>query len=281
MPNRPSISPLVSICIPSYCGAAHLAATIESVLAQTLTDFELVIIDDNSPDETDRLVASYTDPRIRYLKNPRNLGPEGNWNRCLDEARGRYVKLLPQDDLLYPDTVQRQVEVLERDEEQHIALVFGSRNIIDAQDKVVAKRGYPVGHQGMIPAKDLVKRCVRFGTNLIGEPGGVLMRKALADQVGGFDGSIGYIIDLDYWVRLLAHGDAYYLAEPVSDFRVSRGSWSVAIGNRQSIEYRRFIARLSIQPQWQIGNLEKLAGNLMARLNNLMRLAFYRFVLNR
>lgn len=272
--------PCVSICVPTYRGAAYLANTIESVLAQTFTDFELVIIDDNSPDETSNVVASYSDPRIRYLKNPHNLGPEGNWNRCLQEARGHYFKLLPQDDLLYPDTLQRQVEILERDEEQRIALVFGARIITDSHDKTITKRGCPGAPEGMISAKELVRRCVRFGTNLIGEPGSVLMRKTLADQVGTFDGSLGYIIDLDYWVRLLAHGDAYYLESPVSSFRVSGGSWSVAIGGRQSVEYRHFIARLRAQPQWQIGSLDAQAGNIMARLNNLMRLAFYKFVLH-
>jgi glycosyltransferase involved in cell wall biosynthesis len=271
--------PLVSVCIPAFLGAAHLAAAIDSVLDQSLTDFELIIIDDNSPDTTPQVVAAYDDPRIRYQRNTRNLGPEGNWNRCLQEARGRYFKLLPQDDLLYTDTLQRQIEILEQDRDGRIALVFGTRDIIDAKGRVITRRGYPGGHEGMIHAASLVRRCVRLGTNLIGEPGSVLMRKSLADQVGAFDASIGYIIDLDYWVRLLAHGNAYYLENPVSAFRVSSGSWSVAIGGRQSEEYRHFIAKLRAQPQWNIGNLDALAGNLMARLNTLMRLAVYRFVL--
>lgn len=272
--------PCVSICVPTYRGAAYLANTIESVLAQTFTDFELVIIDDNSPDETSNVVAGYNDPRIRYLKNVHNLGPEGNWNRCFQEARGRYFKLLPQDDLLYPDTLQRQIAILESDKEQRIALVFGARNITDSHGRAITKRGCPGAREGVIRGMALVRRCVRFGTNLIGEPGSVLMRKTLADQAGAFDGSLGYIIDLDYWVRLLAHGDAYYLVSPVSSFRVSSGSWSVAIGSQQSVEYRRFIARLRAQPKWKIGILDALVGNIMARLNNLMRMAFYKFFLH-
>lgn len=273
-------APRVSICIPTYRGAAHLAATIESVLAQTFSDFELVIVDDQSPDDTEAIVARYPDPRIRYLKNERNLGPEGNWNRCLDETRGALFKLLPQDDLIYPDTLARQVTILERDTAHTLALVFGARNITDANGRTLTTRGYPGATEGRVDAATLVRRCVRFGTNLIGEPGSVLMRTALARQIGQFDGSLGYIIDLDYWVRLLAHGDAYYLAHPVSSFRVSGGSWSVAIGSRQSDEYRRFIDRLTSQPQWRIGHMDTLAGNIMARANNLMRLVFYRWVLH-
>lgn len=270
--------PCVSVCIPSYRGDAHLAATIESVLSQSFSDFELLIIDDNSPDETDRVVARYSDPRIRYLKNPHNLGPEGNWNRCLKEARGRYFKLLPQDDLLYPDTLKKQVDILEADIGQRIALVFGARDIVDATGRKLTQRGCPGCREGYFDGGGLVRRCVRYGTNLIGEPGSVMFRKSLANKIGPFDGSIGYIIDLDYWVRLLAHGDAYYLNHPVSTFRISSGSWSLAIGTRQNEEFRQFIARLSKQPQWQIGLLDKMAGSLMARFNNLLRLVFYRIV---
>lgn len=279
--NDPALrAPKVSICIPTYRGAAHLAATLDSVLAQTFGDFELVVIDDRSPDDTEALVARCTDPRIRYLKNDRNLGPEGNWNRCLDEARGTYFKLLPQDDVLYPDTLARQVEVLERDTAQRLALVFGARHITDPAGRALTTRGCPGAAEGPVYAPWLVRRCVRFGTNLIGEPGSVLMRRALARRVGPFDGSLGYVIDLDYWVRLLAHGDAWYLARPVSTFRVSGGSWSVAIGGRQSDEYRRFIARVAARPEWRIGRFDAWAGRLMARLNTLLRLVFYRWVLH-
>jgi glycosyltransferase involved in cell wall biosynthesis len=133
-------TPIISVCIPTYRGAGHLAATIESVLAQTVGDFELIIVDDNSPDETGAIVDRYGDSRIRYLRNPTNLGPEGNWNRCLEEARGRYFKLLPQDDLLAQECLARQVEVFERDTAQRIALVFGAREVVGTNGKKLLRR---------------------------------------------------------------------------------------------------------------------------------------------
>lgn len=272
--------PLISVCIPTYRGAAHLAAAIDSVLGQTLTDLELVIIDDNSPDTTPQVVAAYEDPRIRYQRNTRNLGPEGNWNRCLAEARGRYFKLLPQDDLLYPDTLQRQAEVLERDTEGHIALVFGSRNIIDAKDKIITRRGYPGGREGMIPATRLIKRCVRYGTNLIGEPGAVLFRKSLAEQIGVFDATNPYVIDLDYWFRLLAHGDAHYIAENLASFRVSPQSWSVAIGGAQDRDFLEFIARVAAWGWPRLSTIDLFSTQVSARLNKWLRLLFYAVYLN-
>jgi len=97
--HAPPYTPKISICIPAYRGKRFIGAAIESVLSQTEKDFELVIVDDCSPDETAAVVASYADERIRFIRNTTTLGPEGNWNRCLNEALGRYIKLLPQDDL--------------------------------------------------------------------------------------------------------------------------------------------------------------------------------------
>lgn len=273
-------APTVSVCIPTYRGATHIGAAIESVLAQSYTDFELIVIDDNSPDDTAAIVQGYLDPRIRFLQNPGNLGPQGNWNRCLNEACGKYFKLLPQDDLLAPDCLAKQVAILDQDDAQRIALVYCARTIVDAQDRPLMVRGYSGGRTGVINAQNLIRHCLRRGTNLIGEPGSVLFRRQLANSVGLFDASIPYVLDLDYWFRLLLKGDSYYLPEALASFRVSRGSWSVAIGSKQSIDYRRFIGKIASDPDFSVRRIDILMGSIMAELNNYMRLVFYRFILN-
>jgi glycosyltransferase involved in cell wall biosynthesis len=270
--------PAVSVCIPCYRGAAHLAAAIESVLAQTFTDFELIVVDDQSPDDTVALMRTFTDPRIQFLVNPVNLGPDGNWNRCLELARGRYFKLLPQDDLLAPTCLAEQVDVLERDRTEQIALVFCARTILDARDRAIMTRGYRQRRSGIVAARTLVRQCVRRGTNVIGEPGSVLFRRQLGVTVGKFDASIGYVLDLDYWVRLLLHGDAYYLAKPLASFRVSGGSWSVRIGARQSQEYQRFIRKLMADPRYSATGVDVFAGKIMAKVNAVLRSVLYRFL---
>lgn len=269
-------APLVSVCIPAYRGAHLLPATIESVLAQTLREFELVIIDDASPDATADVVARYRDPRVRYLRNAANLGPEGNWNRCLAEARGRYLKLLPQDDLLQPACLARQVAVLEQDRDERIALVFCSRRVITASGQPVLVRGYRGRPEGIVPAQQLVRACVRRGTTVIGEPGAALFRRSLAQRTGGFDATDPYVIDLDYFFRLLLAGDGYYLPEPLVSFRVSRQAWSVTIGRRQSAHFSRFVRRASREPRHAIGRLDRALASIMAPVNNLLRLLFYR-----
>lgn len=271
--------PRLSICIPTYCGATHLDTTIKSVLNQDFTDYELIIIDDNSPDHTHEVVFKYQDHRIRYIKNDINIGPEGNWNKCLTEAKGKYFKLLPHDDTLAPDCLRRQLEVFDNDINESIALVFCARHIINHNEQIIATRGYPGGKDGIIFSHDVIKKSILYGTNLIGEPGAVMFRKSLAEEIGSFDGSISYIIDLDYWFRLLLNGNAYYINKPLASFRVASGSWSIDIGAHQSDDFRRFINRCAKNPVYRLNVVDAVLGTLMAKINNYLRLLFYKFYL--
>jgi glycosyltransferase involved in cell wall biosynthesis len=271
-------APIVSIGMPTYRGAAYLRQAIESVLGQTFASFELIVVDDDSPDETASIAASYNDPRIRLVRNPTRLGPEANWNRCLALATGKYFKLLPQDDLLAPTCLEMQVTVLNQDIAERFALVFCARRVVDSRAKQLMVRRYG-GNARAVPAELLVRQCVRHGTNLVGEPGGVLFRLSAAASVGAFDASLPYVIDLDYWIRLLKMGDAYYLEQPLVSFRVSPGSWSVAIGAEQSREFRNFIKRTKHSLDFNISRIDIAAGNVMARVNNRLRMLLYRLVL--
>ena len=97
-------------------------------------------------------------------------------------------------------------------------------------------------------------------------------------SAGRFDASIPYVLDLDYWVKLLGHGDAYYLNEALASFRVSGGSWSVRIGARQSQEYQLFISKLSANPTFTTTRFDILAGKAMSKVNALLRAVLYRFL---
>ena len=271
-------SPLVSVCIPTYRGAAFLAATIDSVLEQSYRNFELWILDDNSPDDTQAIVSRYPDPRIKYIRNTENLGPERNWNRCLQLAQGEYFKLLPHDDLLAANCLDEQVSVLEADDEKRIALVFGSRKIIDPQGRVIMTRGLPWAKACQIEKLSLIKRCIHAGTNLIGEPGNGLFRRSLVESTGIYDATYPYLVDLDYWFRILMHGDAYYTATFSSSFRVCPGSWSVAIGNKQYRDFKGFVDKFRADTRFRISLTDRAIGLVKARLNTVARALVYRFL---
>jgi glycosyltransferase involved in cell wall biosynthesis len=271
--------PLVSICIPSYRGAAFLPATIESVLQQTHRNFELWILDDASPDETEAVVRRFADPRIHFVRGERNVGPEENWNRCLRVATGKYYKLLPQDDLLAPGSLAEHVAVLESDVNEELALVFGSRLVIDHNGKPVFRRGWSAAVGERVQGRTLARRCVSAGTNLIGEPGNGLMRRSLTERIGNYSSEHPYMIDLDYWFRALTCGDAFYTAKPSSSFRISRGSWSVRLGRKQLEDFMGFVDKYAADASFGIRRIDKLLGFTRARLNTIGRAMVYRSLL--
>ncbi|MBQ0010473.1 MAG: glycosyltransferase family 2 protein, partial [Ruminococcus sp.] len=105
---------LVSVIMPSYNTADYIAESIRSVLAQTYPYWELIIVDDCSSDQTDEVVASFDDCRIRYFKNEKNSGAAVSRNRALREARGKWIAFLDSDDLWMPDKLEKQIGFMDR-----------------------------------------------------------------------------------------------------------------------------------------------------------------------
>ena len=106
------MEPLVSVCIPAYNNAAYIKETIDSILKQTWKNLELVICDDKSKDNTIEVIESIKDDRIRLCKNEKNLGMSGNWNKCLHECKGEFIKLICADDMLRKDAIEKEVRAL-------------------------------------------------------------------------------------------------------------------------------------------------------------------------
>ncbi len=130
--------PTVSICIPTYNRVALLQEAMDSVLGQTFQDFELIISDNASTDDTPSLLRSYTDPRIRYTRNARNLGAYRNYERCFALATGKYVGFLPDDDVMLPENLARKVAVL--DEHPSVGLVHSRYHLMDQGGSMLSAR---------------------------------------------------------------------------------------------------------------------------------------------
>lgn len=112
--NGEKMSELVSIIMPSYNTAPYIKETIQSVLNQTYQNWELIIVDDCSTDNTDEVVASIQDERIRYLKNEKNSGAAVSRNRALREAKGKWIAFLDSDDLWMPEKLEKQISFMEK-----------------------------------------------------------------------------------------------------------------------------------------------------------------------
>jgi glycosyltransferase involved in cell wall biosynthesis len=238
------MGPTASVCIPAFQSEDHIAATIESVLAQTLPDVEIVIVDDASTDLTLEVVGKFDDDRIRVERNPDRLGLAGNWNRSVELAQGRYVKVLCHDDVLYPTCLASQVAAMEAHPE--VALVAGKRDIVDPQGRVLVRgRGLP-GLTGVVASSEAIRRTVRSGTNLFGEPLAVLLRRDLLPACGRFSDQRPYMIDLEYWCRMLRFGPLFAQQETVGEFRVTTSSLSAQLvrdQRRQAIGLLRDLRR--------------------------------------
>ena len=226
--------PTVSVCIPAYRSERFIGEAIQSVLDQTYSDWELIVVDDASPDGTASVIGGFTDDRIRASRNHENLGATANWNRVLTLARGRFVKVLCGDDILLPHCLAEQVAGFERNPDA--ALVAGRRDIVDEDGHVLmAGRGLR-GLQGVVPGPEAVRATVRSGTNIFGEPAAVLLRADLLPACGPFRGDRPYVIDLDYWCRSLQRGPLFALDSTVAAFRVSLMSWSVELARHQAAQ---------------------------------------------
>jgi len=265
-------NPKVSVCIPVYNCEAYIANTIRSVLAQTLTDFELIIIDNASTDHTAEVIRSFNDPRIRSLHNDENLGMMGNWNRCLAEAKGDFIKLLPADDLIYPTCLERQVSAFTF--HPSVSLVCCSRDIIDVHGKKLIKRSF-TGLNGQVRGVEAVKRIVRSGTNRLGEPGAILFRRDLIGQERRFSDRYPYVIDLGLWIQLLGLGDLYVIQDSLCAFRVSPQSESVNSRHFHRDDFSRFIRAMDRQT-FELTSFDIASGVANSSLLEFMRRVFYK-----
>lgn len=230
-------SPKVSIVVPAYQNVRFIERTIDSALAQTFTDFELIIADHSSTDGTWDAISRYlSDPRVRLLRTEAGGGAERNWNRVTDEARGEYIKLLCGDDVIYPTCLAQQVAAL--DENPTAGIAANRRDLIDPDDGVLlAGRGLH-GLAGLVDGREAIRSIVRAGTNLLGEPPCVMIRTALLRRVSGWSATYPYLIDQYTYMRVLEHGDLIAINDVQAAFRVSSTQWSVRLAAEQGAQAR-------------------------------------------
>jgi glycosyltransferase involved in cell wall biosynthesis len=230
--------PEVSVCMPVFNGGRFLREAIESVLTQDWTDFELIIVDDASTDNSYDIASSFNDPRLRVHRNEVAAGMPGNWNVALSRVTGRYVKFLFQDDILYPDCISTMVAALKRHETA--GFVF-SRRDIEELDGLRSESFYahlkdlqaPLRTtrllQPLIPGMEFLRVCIRSGGlyfNYIAEPSFVMFDAKLIQRVGYFSSNLRQNADYEYWLRLMMISDACFIDRPLGKFRMHRSSES-------------------------------------------------------
>jgi glycosyltransferase involved in cell wall biosynthesis len=217
-------SPKVSVCIPTYNAAAFLADAIDSVLAQNFSDFELVVSDDASDDETPSICRKYVDPRFRATRSDRRLGQAGNWNRCLELASGEYVILLHADDQLLPGYLEHAAAIFDANED--VGLVHCAvRHVDEAGQPITLQRLFSsdrVDRNGQTLRHLLLDGCVI-------SPAGVTVRRTVYESVGRFTDRIVWGVDWHMWIRIALRSPVAYLSDPLALYRDHAQSGTAAV----------------------------------------------------
>ena len=233
--------PRVTVLMAVHNGEPHLRAAVESVLAQTYPDFELLIVDDGSTDGSADVVRSYEDRRIRLLENERNLGQIPSLNRALREAHGEYVARLDHDDLCLPERLERQVEEL--DAEPSAALAGTWIDVVDEDGRLWATVRGDIATFVDFVAAILVNQFP------FGHPS-IMFRREIALELGGYDESLGAAEDLDLYRRLaLARHEVRVVRAPLVLYRRHVEQMSQAkshiVAESDAFGHERFIAELA------------------------------------
>jgi glycosyltransferase involved in cell wall biosynthesis len=204
--------PKVSVIIITYNRASLLKTAMQTVLDQTFEDFELLIIDDGSPDDTENVVKAFHDPRVRYVKHAQNQGEGGARNTGIQHAEGEYIAFLDDDDEWLPDKLQLQVALLDS-QPQQVGFVHSALINFYADTGAELEKRRPVDQvSGNVFDKLLAENFVILST--------VLIRKACFDAVGPFDVSIPAGLDYDMWVRIAQTYEFAYIDVPLIKYRI-------------------------------------------------------------
>jgi glycosyltransferase involved in cell wall biosynthesis len=269
---------LVSVCVPAYQAEGFIGATIESVLTQTYTNWELIVLDNNSLDRTGEIARSYDDPRIQVVTNHETLDLADNWNAVSELATGEYLKLLCADDLLHPDCLAEQVAVL--DEHEDVSVVASRRDFIGAHGEVVLRDRGLTGLLGRHAPDAVVKRVISSGINPIGWPAAMLFRRSVFVDVGAFDGRWLYPIDLELAIRMLREGAFYGTARSLASFRISPTSASSTM-KKYGTQHREMMRTVAADPRWSIGRFTLLRGLVLSHIETTKKFLLFNAVNSR
>lgn len=201
----------MTVVMTVFNAEQHLAEALESVFAQTLQDFELVVVDDASTDETPRILESFVDPRLVIVRQPANTGQAAASTAACRIARGRYIARLDADDVAHPERLARQVEYL--DQHRDIALVGAAAIFTDEWGREFARFSYPEAHEEIQTRLDTGSAFVHST---------VMMRREALEAVGGYRLSPRGA-DYELWLRMIERYRAANLSDPLVRYRIHPG----------------------------------------------------------
>lgn len=259
----------ISIIIPAYNAEKFIRETVNSVLAQTFTDFEIIVSDDGSTDSTATIISGFDDPRIKYLHSP-NAGVSTARNKGAALATGDYLAFIDADDLFYPENLNKKIQFLKSHPE--FDLVFADCDIID-------ENGNKTGEQLTGNDEDVLTNLLLWNNTVIPGPSSILVSHKAYGQTGGFDAKFSTAADQDFFFRIAAEFRCGRIPEPLTAYRKhgSNMHMNIALMERDHIGVYRKAAENNLFPDSRFrikcfANLYMiLAGSWWVNGNNKLR----------
>lgn len=207
----------ISVCVPAYNAARTLEATLRSVLSNDI-DLEVVILDNASRDATGSIARSFDDERIRIFRNDAVLPIGANWNKLVELSTGDLVKVVCADDLVMPDAVRAQGEIMA---DPAIALVSAKFDVID-EEGALKESGLGIpGLEGLHTPRALLRTIIRRGPGDFGPTAATMFRRQHFNRVGGFRGDLVFPMDIDLFTRVATFGSFFGMTDRAAAWRDS------------------------------------------------------------
>lgn len=203
--------PKISVIMPAYNAEKYIAEAIDSILGQTYGDFEFIILNDCSKDRTEEIILPYTDPRIVYLKNEKNMGVAATLNRGLSAAKGEYIARMDADDISLPERFAKQVAYLD----SNPAVAVLGANVESFNEKGTISTGWSATDPEQMKT-DLFFACG------LAHPG-VMTRRAVIGELGGYDPEFEGLEDYELWCRVQENWQVVSLPEVLLRYRIHGG----------------------------------------------------------
>jgi glycosyltransferase involved in cell wall biosynthesis len=226
-PPKAGAAPRVSVVIPAYNAAATLPETLASVIAQTMTDYEVIVVDDGSTDATPAVLARYGD-RIRVLRKVNEGRPSTTRNLGAQAARGELVAFLDADDRWRPEKLARQLALFAAN--PRLGLVYTAAAVIDSNGRVLRVNPCPRGGRGRIYS------LLAVGNMMVGSS--VMVRRIAIAEAGWFDEELTSIENWDLWIRIARRWEVDFVDEPLTSYRVHPGNRSADVELRRRNIFR-------------------------------------------
>lgn len=230
--------PLVSICIPTYNGDKYLVECLESCVHQSFIDYEVIICDDGSSDETISIIEEYVSKFsfIKFTRNDKNLGLVGNWNKCLAISSGEWIKFVFQDDYMTHDCLEKFVNQITDSAQlivckRHFILPNNaSSDYLNYYTNVVRTLENTTNYRGKVFSPELISKIAveNICLNFIGEPSLLFFKKSIIQEVGAFNSSLKQVCDLEFALRIASKYGLTYLPENLCAFRIHNNSTTAA-----------------------------------------------------